>query len=251
MTESTACATGCGRPAPGTTLCRDCVSDLRRTLELAASIEPDLLDAIAKQLRHGARGKSASAEAPLPYDPMASAAAGALRVALSAACTHTFDRGGSGWILGTITVMAKWLIADMAKLAASRFAGQHYHEIRDGVARCVRVLEPPPELHPAGPCSACGRQLMAEPGADTAMCGCGMLNAGLIAMRAQRAAAADVLGDSEAISRALGNLGIRVSGGTIRMWVTRKRLIPRTGGQLAMSDVLALVAERDNRKIGA
>lgn len=33
------------------------------------------------------------------------------------------------------------------------------------------------------------------------------------------------------------------------MWVTRQRLFPRPGGKIAMSDVIALVAERDSRKV--
>lgn len=91
---------------------------------------------------------------------------------------------------------------------------------------------------------------MAEPGADEATCGCGWVTRGIIAARAQRAAAADVLGTATEISDALARLGIRVSAGTIRMWgsASRARLVQRPGGVYAMSDVLALVSERDTRK---
>lgn len=240
------CATGCGRPSPSAVICGTCTASLRATLELAAAIEPDLLDAVARQLHHGSGGKTPAAEPPLPYDPAASDAAEALHRCLS------------GWIsviamvpppAGSIRGMAAWLNARMQHVSHHELAADILSSVRHAVDRCVRVLDAPPERHPAGDCS-CGRPLLADAHADEARCACGEVTTGIMASRAERAAAADVLGSADAISGALAGIGIRVSGGTIRQLITRGRLARRPDGQLAMSEVLAWVAERDARRAG-
>lgn len=213
---------------------------------MAASIAADLDDAVARLLVHGGRLPGGSASHPLPFDPAASDAATSLRLCL-AGWTDVIATPRTG-PAATIPAMARWLTARINQVARHDAAPDIYAEVLDAVAMAVRVLDPPPELHPAGDCHQCGRQLMAEPGADHADCACGARVTGIRAARAQRAAAADVLGDAEAVSRALAAIGIRVSGGTIRQWVTRGRLTRRPGGVIAMSDVLALVAERDARR---
>lgn len=252
MTQSTACASGCGRPSPGATLCAACTGELRRTLELAASIEGDLDDATARLLRHGhGGGKRTDTESPLPVNLAASDAADQLRRALTA-CTGAVARAQrlmGAW--SSIRVMAMWLRIHVADAAALPDAEIHAEAIRDAVARAVMVLEPPPELHPAGPCGQCGEPLYAEPAANVAECRRGHVTIGLIDARARRAAAADVLGTATEIAGALARLGIRVNAGTIRMWAARERLFARPGGKYAMSDVLALIAERDQRKVRA
>lgn len=250
MTESTACASGCGRPAPGATLCPTCTAQLRATLELAASIEADLDDASARLLRHGSTGKNASTEAPLPIDLRAVDAAAALNVELATAIHVMLPARAWSATDHTMTGMARWLLMHMPELARHARAATIATRIREAVQRCVRVLDPPPELHPAGECEACGARLLAEAGADQAECRCGFITTGLTAARARRAAAADVLGTPGEISGALARLGIRVSDGTIRMWASRERLFARPGGKYAMSDVLALISERDQRVRG-
>lgn len=249
MTGSTACASGCGRPAPGATLCTECTGQLRSALELAISIEPDLLDAVARQLRHGGSSRSAAAEPPLPYDPAASDARRKLAMALADAIYRLI---GPAWPIADTTIggMARWLLSRLAQVAGSPYAARDHDAIRRAVARCAAMLDGPPERHPAGDCEECGARLLAEPDADEAECRCGFVNEDLRSRRAGRAAAADVLGSADAISRALEHIGIRVGGGTIRQLVTRSRIIRRPDGQIAMSDVLAWVAERDSRKAG-
>lgn len=242
------CATGCKRPSPNAIICGGCADSLRATLTMAASIEGDLLDAVARQLRHG-HGKNSGSEPPLPYDPAASDARRALAFALADAVWHLDpDR----WPIAEASIggTARWLMEHVTDLAASPRAARDYHAIRAAVDRCLKVLDAPPELHPAGDCP-CGAPLRAEPSADEARCGkCGAVTEGIAAARAQRAAEADVLGTSDVIAAALAGIGVKVAGGTIRKWVERHRLTPRPGGAIAMSDVLALVAERDARKAG-
>lgn len=243
------CATGCTRPALNGHLCKECTGSLRATLQLAATLEADLNDAAARLLRHGGGVAGAQpAEQPLPVDLRASAAARRVNVALALAIGMTLSARAWSCTDHTMTGMARWLLMYVGELAQHPRSGDACHEIGDAVARAVAVLEGPPELHPAGDCE-CGAPLLADARADEARCRkCGAVVTGIEASRRARAASADVLGDSEAISRALAGLGVRVSGGTIRMWVTRKRLIVRPDGAIPMSDVLALVAERDERK---
>lgn len=243
---------GCGRPAPFAPHCGECIAQLRRTLDLAATIEPDLLDAVAKQLKRGPGGGSASTEAPLPYDPAASDARRALSLELARAVYEVI--GAEHWPIAdtSITGMATWLADHMSDVIRHPAAAQIHMEIRDAVDNAVDVLDGPPELKPAGDCPECTAPLLAEPRADEATCRkCGTVTTGIATARAARAAAADVLGNSEDISNALAGIGIRVAAGTIRKWVERKRLTMRPGGAIAMSDVLGLVAERDRRKANA
>lgn len=239
----------CGRPSPSAFLCDECTGQLRSALELAVSIEPDLLDAVARQLRHGGTGKSAAAEPPLPYDPAASDARRKLALALGDVIYRMI--GAENWPVADTSIggMARWLLGHLSQVAGSPHAARDHDAIRRAVARCAAMLDGPPERHPAGDCEECGARLLAEPDADEVECSrCGFVNEELRARRAQRAADADVLGSADAISRALEHIGIRVGGGTIRQLVTRARIIRRPDGQIAMSDVLAWVAERDERK---
>lgn len=245
------CATGCGRPSPSAALCAPCTTQLRSTLELAATLEEDLDDAAARLLRHGgSSGKSASTEAPLPVDLRAVDAAGNLRTELATAIHVMLAPRAWSATDHTITGMARWLLMHTHELTRHARAGTIATRIRDAVARCVRVLEPPAELHPAGSCKECGARLLAEAGADAAECRCGHVTTGLTAARAERAAAADVLGTATEISGALAMMGIGVPRGTITSWASRGRLHARPGGKYALSDVLALVSERDNRVRG-
>jgi hypothetical protein len=249
MTPSTACASGCGRPAPGATLCPACTGSLRATLQLAASIAGDLDDAIARQMRHGGSGRRTGTEPPLPIDLRASDAASELRLALAEAIHVMLPRRAWSATDHTMAGMARWLLMHLPELVRHDRAGDVHARVHDAVARCVRVLDAPPEHHPAGDCE-CGRPLLADAHADEARCACGIVTAGIQERRRARADAADVLGSADAISAALALLGITVSGGTIRQLVTRGRLARRPDGQLAMSEVLAWVAQRDERKVG-
>lgn len=245
------CATGCGRPSPSAALCAPCTTQLRSTLELASTLEEDLDDAAARLLRHGGSSGKRTDESPLPIDMRAIDAATALRIALAIPIEVMLRRRAWSCTDHTITGMARWLLGQLPELAQHERAGDAHRLIRDAVAQAVRVLEPPAELHPAGSCSECGARLLAEAGADQAECRCGHVTTGLTAARAERAAAADVLGSATEISGALAMMGIGIPRGTITSWASRGRLHARPGGKYALSDVLALVSERDNRKVSS
>lgn len=224
-------------------LCTGCTRDLARTLVLAASIAPDLDDAVARQLRRGS-GR-ASAEVPLPFDPAASEAAKALRhqlwstgVAVSPDACVPYD----------IRDAAEWLMSRLDVIRQRQNAAHIHRTITADVNRAAAVVDRKPERAPAGQCTACGAELLAELGADTVQCGCGQVKIGLIADRLNRVQKADVLGTPGEIHGALKAIGIDVPRGTITSWASRGRLLPRPGGAYALSDVLALKAQSDQRR---
>ena len=243
----TAPACGCGQPTPDAYLCNDCTRDLHATLTTAAVIATDLTDAVARQLHHTETIPATSTpEPPLPYDPRAATARDRLLTTLTWWTTETTGRH-----ITTIAGNAITLTARINDLRQHPHAWHARTEITSALRQALKVIDRPPELRPAGDCENCGTPLRAEPAADTVTCRCGHLNTGIAQRRAQRAAAADLLGTATEISAQLALIGVRVAAGTIRMWASRGRLTSRPGATddpwYAMSDILVLVAERDSR----
>jgi len=223
------------------TLCSGCTRDLAILLLTAASIASDLDDAIARLLKRGSGGRRTEAEAPLPLDLAASNARQAL-----AGCLMTWAlriQPAPGTVLLGIPAIARWLAVHLGDLRQYPRAAAAHREIRAAVHRALAVIDRKPERAPAGQCDNCGRQLLAELGAESVTCGCGMTALALQDKRRERAAAADVLGTAAEISGALERIGIRIPRGTITSWASRGRLLPRPGGAYALSDVLALHAQ--------
>jgi hypothetical protein len=254
MTETTACASGCGRPAPGATLCPPCTAELRGMLALAAAIAPDLDDAVARLLRHGGSGRRAATEPPLPVDLRASAAAAELRGCLS------------GWVAivamvappaGGIGGLSRWLLAHLAMVVRHERAADVHRDVRAAVQRCVMVLEPPPERVYAGPCPQCGYDVLGYQGAAFADCArCRFPVDVDIAQAAMRAALEDMLGGAAWCARMAARLGTPISENTVYSWVRRAQLaahgeLPDRGGTLQpvyrLGDVLNLIARSPAR----
>jgi hypothetical protein len=218
---------------------------------MAASIAGDLDDAAARQLRHGSGGRRTGDEQPLPVDLRASEAADALHIGLCG-CVRLVMRPPLAWPADTISGYAGWLGGRIGLIRRSPSAAVICETIHVTVSRCVSVLDGPPERHPAGNCAACGAQLLAPPGADSARCrGCGEIATGIAESRAKRAAQADVIASAEEIAVRLRIAGYPVAAGTIRMWKTRQRIAERPGGGYALGEVLELVRQRDERQAGA
>jgi hypothetical protein len=242
---ATACDSCTAAVGDGARLCVGCTRDVALALLTAASIAPDLDDAVARLLKRGSGGKSSSPEPPLPIDLVASDARQRLSSCLMIWVLRM--RPAPGTVLLGITAMAKWLASHLGELRQYPRARAAHHEIRAAVARAVQAVDRLPECAPAGTCERCGAQLLAELGADTVTCACGLRLDGLREQRARRAAAADVLGTASEIASAREQIGIHVSASTIRKWASRGRLGARPGPKYAMSDVLVLCAQRDTR----
>lgn len=248
MTNPATPLCACGQPSPDAILCRTCTGSLARSLAAAAVIGPDLDDAVARLLKRGSGGKRTGDDNPLPIDTGAMDARDQLRNCLSGWVRVLLDvHPGPPYPPGTIASMARWLGERTALIRQAEWAAAMLADIQRHVQAAVAVIERKPELVPAGTCEACGSLLLAELGTDTVRCSCGMVTIGIAEKRAQRAAAADVLGSAGEISGALAKIGIQVPRGTITSWASRGRLAMRPGGVYAMSEVLALASERTAR----
>jgi hypothetical protein len=230
-------------------LCTGCTRDLAELLLIAASIAPDLDDAVARLLKRGTGGRSSSPEPPLPVDLAASDARGGL-----SGCLMTWVlrlQPAPGTVLLGIPAMARWLCAHLGDIRQRQDAPRLLDSLRSGVGYALTVIDGPAERAPAGTCEQCHKPLLAELGADEVRCGCGALAVALRQKRADRAAAADVLGTALEISGALRAIGITVPRGTITSWASRGRLGTRgKAGLYALSDVLALHAQSQTRVRG-
>lgn len=231
-------------------LCQGCTRDLGQALLTAASIAPDLDDAVARLMVRGDRGPRGS-EPVLPVDLAASDAAAELRIQLMGGVQVVMAMGAPSegeYVPYSVRPMATWLLKHLGTLRQYSQAQRLHKGIRAAVDRAVAVVDRRPERMPAGLCPLCRVELFAEVGADTAACpACGYAVTGIQARRRERAAAADVLGTPGEISGALERIGISVPRGTITSWASRGRLAARPGGVYALSDVLALKAESDSR----
>lgn len=233
----------CGSPVADASICTGCTRDLAELLLTAASIAGDLDDAVAKLMVRGSGGRRSEAEVPLPVDLAASDAKHRLRGWLHLGVGAVLTDAMPAPVSPDIEDTARWLVARLGMVRQQSDAPEIHKGIRDAVHRALAVVDRRPERVPAGLCGNCGRQLLAELGADQVTCACGMTALALQDKRRARAEAADVLGTAAEISGALGRIGISVPRGTITSWASRGRLAPRPGGVYALSDVLALHAQ--------
>jgi hypothetical protein len=214
----------------------------------AASISADLDDAVARLTVRGSGGGSRHVpESGPPLDMAAMEARDALVTELSGWVRVLTDSRPDDvwtWPADTARGMALWLAGAMGTIRQREWAADMLHGVTSAAAGAAAVIDRKPERVPAGTCETCGTQLLAELGADEVRCQCGMLAVALAARRRDRAAAADVLGSAGEISGALARIGITLPRGTITSWASRGRLIPRPGGVYALSEVLALHAQR-------
>lgn len=215
----------------------------------AASIAPHLDDAVAKLLRRGSGGRRSEAEAPLPIDTGAMAVAHELRSELNGWARIIADQHLTAMPPDTIAATAMWLAARLNELRQNEAAADAHRGIVRAVSRAVAAVDRQPERAPAGLCDNCGCQLLAELGADSVTCGCGMTVLALQDKRRERAAAADVLGTPAELSAVLAKIGYTVSPGTISAWGTRGQIEKRAGGFYRLSEALAMAAKMGTRRV--
>lgn len=248
MTNATPLCGSCGSPVNDAVICTGCTTSLARSLTTAAAIAPDLEDAVARLMKRGSGGKRGSDDRPMPIDTGAMDVRDQLHNCLATWARVLLDvHAGPPYPPDTIASIARWLRERVGLVRQLEGAADMLNDIRDSVAAAMAATDHKPERVHAGTCEACGSQLLAELGADEVRCACGVLARALNERRRERAAAADVLGSAGEISGALAKIGIQVPRGTITSWASRGRLAVRPGGVYAMSEVLALNAQRAAR----
>jgi hypothetical protein len=244
--SSSACGS-CGAPTgDGAYLCdgpKSCTRDLAELLQSADDIGPALDDAHAWLLTHG-DGHPRGGQPDIRPDDLAAAAE--LNTVLTG-WTAALLLPGEEWPHATAP-LARWLLARLGRVRQNRQTPSLYRRFRAAMDRALEVIDTAPERAPAGLCDNCGQQLLAELGADSVTCGCGMTVLALQDKRRQRAAAADVLGTPAELSAVLATLGYRVAPGTISAWGTLGRIERRAGGMYRLSEALAMAARAGTRR---
>jgi len=233
----------CGQPAPSATICARCERALMLALLSAAVLGPELTAAITRQARftdHPGRGTVT----PLPYDERASAAAAALRSELTR-WVRAF--GGSPDV---IAAMAMWLARRMPAIRTHPDAATIHRGVTTTVAQVRRTVDRPPARTYAGPCPACGADLLARPGRAVITCGCGQPSIVADQRAAMRAALEDHLGSAVYCARVATGLGWPTTPERIRQWAHRGHIGQRPGGLYRVGDVLDRVLQRDARQPG-
>ena len=237
----------CTAPVPDGYLCTGCTGKLAGALKLAADIAPDLDDAVARLLRRGGGGKSASPEPPLPFDIAASDAAAALKNEVGSwarIVAETWTDSVMDWPADETASIARWLGGRMRVIRNAQWSPDMLHGVRAAVDRALAVVDRKPEMVPLGACPQCGRDLAAELGSDEALCSCGYWTAGIIARHRERARQADKLMTPSELSAALAACGYTVAPGTISSWGTRGLIERRPGGYYRLVDAIDRAARR-------
>jgi hypothetical protein len=238
----------CDRPRPGDRqLCGACEADLARALGDVPWLARQLDITLAKQGSHAGGGRSASI--PLPYDPRATEANYVLRSALVGwvrvqtetilatagpvceRCAHPSCR----WITHTLTLpgdtlpsMARWLLEDAERLAMHAAAEEAVDEIVSAVRSGIRLIDRPPVLWFAGPCTAagCSADLYARTDAARVQCrDCGATYDVVARRQWLLDAIEDALFHAAGAAHVLTSLGWPCAAGRIRLWAHRGRLV--------------------------
>lgn len=236
----------CGAPVTDARLCTGCTRDLAQLLLTAASIAPDLDDAVAKLLKRGTGGKRSGADAPLPLDLAASDATRALVVELGV-CVNKLMRPKEPWPVADIDGMARWLHGRTVRWSQHPQAAEMYAEIKHRVNRALAVIDRKPERYGAGKCE-CGQQLWSDDDWSATCTRCGTVVLDVEGRRRALAAKSDQLMTPDELSGALERLGYHVQPGTISGWGTLGRIERRAGGLYRLSEALAMAAKMGTRR---
>jgi len=215
---------------PGTaTICGACSADLGRALQSVRWLAAELETTLSRQTSKTGGGRSA--ETPLPFDPRASEAAYVLRSTLVAWTRVLAEQTGDPWPEDSCESMAAWLSERLSWLVRHPAATEAHGEILAAVRDAQRVVDRPPGYLYAGPCDGCGYALYAKPGASAAHCRTPDCEAGPadVADRREwmREECKDLLGSPSYVAMVCTGLGAPVSPSTVRVWISRKKILPR------------------------
>jgi len=156
----------CGRPLAGTTVCRACITDLRRWLEAVPSLVSDLGVTLTRQDRVAVPQPGGSGEQPLPFHVRASAALEDLlrvltwwRIELArheATGAPQEPRGAlSGATAAQLAVLAsRWLLERLSAAAVHPEAAALVEAVREAVTEATEAVDHPRVLLWLGVCHA-------------------------------------------------------------------------------------------------
>jgi len=270
VTEPT-CA--CGRPSPTSELCTRCYQQLTHDLAHLPELLGELETTKARQARMGGGKRGIGHSEPLPINAGAMDEGDSTRRCLVTwVRTIAEDDGLTAWPANDTTAMALWLLAHAGWARRSVEAAQFAGEIHDVRVQLRRRIDRPADLAYAGPCGAddikaeldgdtitlervaCGTDLYAKLGADTAKCpSCGTVYDVAERKAWLLASVADYAATTTEIANALTSLSQPVTPSMIRKMVYRREVYRH--GETAngvplyvIGDILAVLTARRVRE---
>lgn len=235
------CANGCTRPLVDGFVCVWCAGQMARQLRDLPALAVDLDVMLARQTRMGDRGGSRSADQPVPFDPRASEVAADLRGLLVSWSRMIAEERGVGTLpTDTVAGLASWLRDHVEWLRHHTAGHEAVAEVDDVVRRARRLIDRPADRQYVGVCDGqgatsaplddepCGYEVFAKPRAAATACVCGYAYDVEARRRQMLASLEDHLGNSTYVAMVATGLGVKVAASTVRMWVKRHKLQPRT-----------------------
>lgn len=205
-------------------ICGGCVKGLTEDLASVSALFDELAVTLTRQDVIGGDGGRRSAETSLPFKEAASEAAAVLTSTLTAAADDLSTHLGMQFPLNP----ARWLWANVDKLAGYSEAGRLVDEIRYAVGEAYRAIDRPPELLFAGACASedCPGVLYAKPGDRAVQCRECRADYDVVERRERMVAAAAVLNVTKTVALSWVTLLMdrSIPDGTWRQWRSRGRL---------------------------
>lgn len=238
----------CARPLPHHAhLCGEC----RRWLDRRLRSIPELVDqldvTVTRQARISVGGKSSE---QIPFDPAASDVADDLRNTITTWARHVAEASGTGLLdVERWPELGAWLADRLRFLNRRPEIVEFGRDIGRVRARVMAVIDRPPALRYAGPCT-CGLPLYVLPGATAAACEACKASHDVAELRARMIdALIDRLETAARAADIATALGLRTTSAQVRGWAFRGRLVPHGHTALAnplyrVGDVCTLAVEQ-------
>ncbi|KAB2384739.1 hypothetical protein [Actinomadura montaniterrae] len=220
----------CERPAPGgQPVCGACRADLERALRAVPDLTRELDLTLSKQTSKTPGGRSA--EIPLAFGEGASNASALLHNTLCKWVCELNRAETAIWPANAPAAMAGWLSGSLSRLLGHPGVIEAHEEITGAVRDAQRIIDRPPGYVYAGPCTACSTAMYVKPGAAYARCPiltCREYHDVADRREWMIAQCENLLGSSAYVAMVCRGLGVQISESTVRMWVKRRKLQPRT-----------------------
>ncbi|WP_344478414.1 hypothetical protein [Nonomuraea monospora] len=175
-----------------------------------------------------------SSERRLPFHIAASDKAHTLKHVLVSWARLVSDERGVRLPADDLVSISRWLVKHVEWLRHHPAGGEVVAEVHDAVQAVRMVIDRPPDRLYAGPCDACGMPLYARPGDAEVSCRHCLTEDGerlFYDIAARRkwmlGEIENLLGSSSYVAMVATSVGVKVSSSTVRMWVKRRKLVPR------------------------
>lgn len=254
----------CGKPVRDNAyLCHGCSGRVEKDLAEIPALFAEVQTSRLRQSRMGGQaiGGGHSSDRPLPFDERPAAAAREVRDVLRVWSEFVVEGSRAAWPRDLVPDMSRFLLRHLDWLRQRPEAHDLLEQVGVSVSRLRRSVDRPAELTYAGVCSAaipilvddvltmgeCPTHLYVPFGRKAIQCpACGADHDMLARREVLLAALEDQLAPGPVLARGLSNLGRPIAESTIRSWVLRKRLMPRSQDELGkelfrVGDVLDLL----------